>query len=469
MSKLTPVEKWSYAVGNIPFSVKDTAFVNFVVFYYTQVQGLSGTLTGLAMFIAMSWDAISDPVVGSWSDSFKSRWGRRHPMLVLGGIPTALLFLALFPPELGLGETGLFLWLTLVSIALRTFLTIYFIPYTAMGAELSSDYDERTVIAKARVSMGWFAAMFLHAGALTFIFQADGDTDGRLVASNYITYGVVSAAIAGFTALACILGTRSVIPRLPTAGPEQSKFSLQRTWDDLRLAVSNYNFRFTIYANLAFGMAAGVYTTIALYMGTYFWEFTTQQLAAMLIPTALATLFAFSMLNRLGKRYDKPQLLAASTLILALNSLWMITGRLLGLLPENGHVLIFIMQLISTFIAVFVIVALQVIGASLTADILDEQELKTSQRQEGVFFAASAFIQKATVGLGALLAGFIVDFSGIAPGSEPGTVDANVLTTMGWLTMVIIAVTTGTAFMAFLKIRLSREDHRLIQQQLAES
>ncbi len=74
MASLTGLEKWSYAVGNVPFSVKEAAFANFVVFYYTQVNGLSGSLAGLAMFFALTWDAISDPVVGSWSDNFRSRW-----------------------------------------------------------------------------------------------------------------------------------------------------------------------------------------------------------------------------------------------------------------------------------------------------------------------------------------------------------------------------------------------------------
>jgi Na+/melibiose symporter-like transporter len=89
MSTLTPLEKWSYAIGNMPFAVKDVAFNSFVVFYYTQVQGLSGSLTGLAMFIALSWDAVTDPFVGSWCDTVRSRWGRRHPLLLVGGVPTA--------------------------------------------------------------------------------------------------------------------------------------------------------------------------------------------------------------------------------------------------------------------------------------------------------------------------------------------------------------------------------------------
>jgi GPH family glycoside/pentoside/hexuronide:cation symporter len=269
-------EKWSYAIGHIPFSVKDTAFANFVVFYYTQVEGLSGTLAGLAMFIALLWDAVTDPVVGSWSDNFRSRWGRRHPLLIAGGFPTAFLFLALFAPPASLGQTGMFVWFLGVSMLLRTFLTIYFIPYTAMGAELSTDYDERTVIAKARITMGWLAGMALPAVAFSLFFGTQDGVDGRLVADNYWHYGILSALVAGVTVIVCVVGTSSVIPRLATAAAGHL-FSWRDPFNDVKLAFKNRNFRVSMGANLAFGMATGVYTTLSLYLGTYFWEFSAAQ------------------------------------------------------------------------------------------------------------------------------------------------------------------------------------------------
>ncbi|MDP5071092.1 MAG: MFS transporter, partial [Congregibacter sp.] len=262
MNTLSAKEKWSYATGNIPFAVKDAAFANFVVFYYTQVHGLSGTLAGLAMFFALVFDAFSDPVVGSWSDRFRSRWGRRHPLLLAGGIPTALLFLGLFAPPTGFGELGIFAWLLCVSILLRTFLTIYFIPYIAMGAELSSDYDQRTVIAKARVTVAWAAGMLLPAIAYALLFKSADGIDGRLIEENYWRYGVLSALIAGVTVVVCVVGTRSVIPRLPVAGGARG-FRWQDPLKDFLVAASNRNFRVSVGANLAFGLSTGVYTTLA--------------------------------------------------------------------------------------------------------------------------------------------------------------------------------------------------------------
>jgi len=69
----------SYGIGGAPYAVKESAFTLFVLLFYTQVLGLSGTATGIVLFISLMWDAISDPLMGAWSDRFKSRWGRRHP------------------------------------------------------------------------------------------------------------------------------------------------------------------------------------------------------------------------------------------------------------------------------------------------------------------------------------------------------------------------------------------------------
>lgn len=467
MRQLSSFEKWSYAVGNVPFAVADAAFINFVVFYYTQVQGLSGSLTGLAMFVSLTWDALSDPVVGSWSDTLRTRWGRRHPLLLAGGIPTSLLVLALFYPPGGLGQLGVFAWLLGVSILLRTFLTIYFIPYSAMGAELSTDYDERTVIAKARVLLAWLAGMALPAIGFALIFQMEGEMDGRLVAENYIHYGIMSAALALVTTVFCVWGTRSVIPRLPPGSVRTEPFSLLRPILDLRLAFSNRRFLLGTGAGLTFGVAIGVYTTMSLYLGTYFWELSSDQLAGLVVPTFLATLLAFMVLARIGQRMDKPKMLAAASIALAVNVLFVLGARLLDVLPPNGHPFIYIWVLASTLLAVFAAVTLHTISASLTADMLDEQELATGLRQEGVFFAAGTFVLKSTTGLGALLAGIVIDVAGLTPGLAPGEVEAGVLTELGWFT---IALTGGMALVAaffYRAIRMDREDLAEIRRQLA--
>lgn len=466
MTSLTALQKWSYAVGNVPYTIKDTAFGSFVVFYYTQVLGLSGSLAGLAMFIALTWDAISDPLIGSWSDSLRTRWGRRHPMLVAGGLPTALLFLLLFPPQMELGQTGLFLWLLVVSIFLRTFLTIYYIPFSAMGAELSDDYDERTVIAKARVSVGWLSGVAITAIAYTVFFTTTGEVDGRLVAENYRDFGMLCAGVAAATAVICIVGTRSVIPNLPKRGESDAAFSLKHFLSEMKLAWGLHNFRLKLGASLAFGAAAGVYTTLSLYMGTYFWEFSAEQLAGLVAPAVVATIIAFVTLNRLGARFDKHRLLCAASLLMGFNMFWMVGLRLFGLLPENGHAILYPLMLSTSFIGVYCVIAVQVLSVSLIADLVDEQELKTHTRQEGIYFAASMFINKATTGLGALIGGIIIDLAGVQAGAEPGAVSESILNSLGGFYTGVISGFSIVAYVFYKRINLGRAKLQEVQEQL---
>ena len=462
MNSINAIEKWSYAVGNVPFSIKEAVYANFVIFYYTQVNGLSGSLAGLAMFISLVWDAISDPIVGSWSDNFRSSWGRRHPLLILGAIPSTLLFFALFTPLSHLSELGIFTWLLVVSILLRTSMTIYFVPYTAMGAELSTDYDQRTIIAKARITIGWIAGMALPAIAYSFFFKSQDGIDGRLLADNYWNFGILSALIAGLTAAICIIGTRSVIPKLPL-GDVSKIFKWSDPYDDLKTIMINRNFRISIGSNLAFGMTTGVYATLSLYLSTFFWELSTAQLAGLVVPTAIATFIAFIALGKLSSRFDKPALLAFCSIILAINSLWLFAGRLFDLLPENNDPMLYLLIALNTAFGVLMIVSLQILSASFGADILDEIELKTGKRQEGVLFSVGAFLSKSTIGAGALVAGIAIDLIGIESTSLPGQVSADVLQALGWFTLII---TVGFALIGFLfvsQLRLSRSDHTRIR------
>ena len=466
MTHPSPKEKWAYAAGTIPSAAKEAAFINFVVFYYTQVLGLSGTLAGLAMLLALIWDAITDPLVGSWSDQLRTRWGRRHPLMLAGGVPTALLLYALFSPPRGLGELEAFAWLLGVSLLLRTAITINFIPYQALGAELSNDYDQRTVIAKARVTASWLAGIFLPATAYALVFQSGDGSDGRLLADNYAVYGVMSATLALVGCFYCVWGTRTAIPRLPAPEAAATRFGLARAWSDFRLALGNSSFRCYIGFALAFGVCAGTATTLALYMSTYFWEFTTIQLAWLAIPTLLGTLTAFLILGPLGRRYDKPQLIAGMCLAFFFNSIWFVGARLLDLLPGNEHPAIFTLQVVHTWISITVVVAMSALTASLLADILDEQELATGERQEGVFFAAATFIFKATSGLGSLAGGLVIDFAGLETGLAPGEVPTATLNTMGWWAGPITSLLVLVAWWFASRLELGRDKIAAIQQSL---
>ena len=141
-----------YGIGFISVGIKDILYAVFVFFYFSQILGLDQIYTGTATLIALLFDAISDPIIGTISDNYKSKkYGRRHPFMAISAIPLGISTYLLFKPFDDLGQFGLFLWMTFFSILIRFFLSLFLVPGMSLGAELSSDYNERTVITSYRI------------------------------------------------------------------------------------------------------------------------------------------------------------------------------------------------------------------------------------------------------------------------------------------------------------------------------
>ena len=96
----------SYGFGQIAESTKSTGFNVFLLFYYNQVLQVSATGTSIALAVALVFDAFTDPLAGSLSDKARTRWGRRHPFILVSALPLAATFYLLFNPPAGLSEMG---------------------------------------------------------------------------------------------------------------------------------------------------------------------------------------------------------------------------------------------------------------------------------------------------------------------------------------------------------------------------
>ena len=180
-----------YGLGGATFSVKEAASSAFVLLFYTQLLGLSGTIAGAALFFAVIIDCISDPVIGAWSDRLRSRWGRRHPFMVAGCVPMGFGFVGLFvvPDAVAASQLGMGLWLFFWSVWIRTTLSMFAIPHMAMSAEMTSDYRGRSAILAARLFFVFVFTVMIPATALFTLFDMRDGVDGRFVTGNYGIYG----------------------------------------------------------------------------------------------------------------------------------------------------------------------------------------------------------------------------------------------------------------------------------------
>jgi Na+/melibiose symporter-like transporter len=466
-SSLPVGTKLAHGVGSMAFAAKDAAVVNFVPFFYTQVVGLSGTLYGAAAFIGQLSDAISDPVVGTISDNHRSRFGRRHPFMAFAALPVALCFLFLFSPP-ALPQWGLFLWLALGFVALRTTLTFFAIPHTALGAELSSDYEERSLIVSYRTMLGWVAGVALPFVGLYFLFARggtgdEGAVDGRLVYANYTDYAVISAAVALFAIATTVWFTRKQIPSLPHGGPKR-KLRWTEPIHDVAHALQNGNFRWVFTALIFVGASTGVSVTLGFYTNTYFFEFTSQQIGYFGLFNIVPIATGFALLRPLVKSFEKTTIFTGALAVMIVNGLWWIPGRLLDYLPPNGDPRLFYLALVHSFFLVSSVMILQTIGAAIVADIVDEHEVDTGERMDGVFFAAMGFSMKVPTGLGQFLGGAIIQFAGLAAGAQPGEVPADVLFKLGVIAGPIISLSFIVPGLLLKRFDLSRERHEELRE-----
>lgn len=140
-------------IGALPDVFKDFAIKTFLLLYYNQVLGLPASYASLALFIALIVDAVTDPVVGSYSDNFRSRWGRRHPFMYAAALPLGVSIYFLFAPPALETELALLAWLLFFVVATRVCMTFFLIPWNALFAEFSDDYQERSAIVTYRFLM----------------------------------------------------------------------------------------------------------------------------------------------------------------------------------------------------------------------------------------------------------------------------------------------------------------------------
>jgi glycoside/pentoside/hexuronide:cation symporter, GPH family len=455
-----------YGAGAVAVAAKDAAVVHFLAFYYTQVIGLPGWLYGLSAFLAQAIDAFADPILGTLSDNTRSRFGRRHPWMAASALPIGVGFLLLFAPPSEAPGWAVFLWITFVQTALRMLLSVFSIPHTTLGAELSTDYEERTRIASYRTLLAWIVGILLPAGAYAVVFQQTPEGgDGRLVAENYVMYAWASAIAATLAVVWSCASTWRLIPQLPVPKLKR-KLDLLDPLRDVQDALRIANFRWIFLATLAIGACTGVTTILGTYTWTYFWEFSTAQAGLITLFSLLPTFFAFVLVRPLGSRFEKKPITLWCMAVIIVNALWLYGGRLLGLLPENGTTAIFALMLLHQSIVVIAVVLWQSIAPSMIADVADEHEVATGERKEGVFFAALAFALKVPTGLGNAIGGFLVAWVGIPALTQPGTVSADALFRLGLAAGPIVAASFLVPLWLFTRFELSRERHAELRRTL---
>lgn len=378
--------------------------------YYTTVLGLPGTLSGLAIFIALCVDAITDPLVGSISDHFRSRIGRRHPFMYFAAIPMGLCFYGLFSPPEGLNQNELFGWLLTFAIGVRLFLTFYMVPSGALGPEMTTHYDERTRLVSYRWLIGWMGALAILMSGW-FVFFADREVvgDGRLDPANYPQLGLFAGVLVATAILVSSAGTHSVIPRLRQVESDGSLFSLTRFLRDARAALRNHSLRMLLGMSLFSAMALGIGEVLGTYMNTWFWEFSSSQIGLLAAGQVFPLILGFALVGPISRRWDKRKAVIGLALFAILWGPIPVVMRIFGVAPENGTTALLALIMGHGVLLIAAAIQIGILNSSMVMDATDEHELESGERREGTFISVTTFTGKAVSGFGNFLGGVLLD------------------------------------------------------------
>jgi GPH family glycoside/pentoside/hexuronide:cation symporter len=366
---------------------------------YNITMGVNPALISTVVFIQRFWDAVIDPVVGQFSDNFRSKWGRRLPLMTFAAIPLAVLFAALWWFPKSASENYLFLHLLLVSLTFYVAHSFFAMPLGGLTLEATDDPQERTRLMGLMQTFG-FAFQIL--GQWLFKATQLSIFPGTIVGLRWVTGGcaVIFLAAGLLPVFLCRERLYSRVaahqPRLPF-------------WASLRAVRESRPFVTLALARFMFSFSYNIVSMLAFYMNAYYvygGDVKGSATAYGVIGTSYhvaaitGSIFFYPWLNRrLGKR--RVFQLAAG--VLAVGCL----SKLFLYIP--GHPWL---QIIIISANGFSSAGVLLIGIAMLGDIADLDEWETGNRREGLFASVLSWFDKAGMSFGALLGGFILNAIG---------------------------------------------------------
>ena len=399
----TVAQKIFYSLGQAAQSGGFDTAVGFVFFYYTVVLGLSGAIVGAALAVGLAFDAIVDPFIGSWSDNIKSRLGRRLPLMIAAIPLTTISVGLLFSPPADLSQPLLFGWLVLLSVAGRSSISLFNVPYIALGAELATGYAERTSVVVYRSVAGILAGLVITALGFS-VFFADG---GLQRPEGYPGFGWTAAAVLFVCMTVCCLGLRRHAASLPQ--PVQVPQPMwRRLPNEVKEIFANRSFRLLFLSAVITYVAQGLNATLNSHSFVFVWQLKSEDIQFITYAFIVGRLIGVGGAPKFQQRLEKKDVVLIGLSLLIANWLVVQGSWLLGLYSPVGDAALMPMQF-NSFVAGIGIGFVSVSYPSMMADAADEHEHLFGRRREGLYFAGLGFANKAATSIGVLLAGVALD------------------------------------------------------------
>ena len=390
VERLTLKTRIGYGIGDIAICLYWSGVGLYLLYFYTDVVGISGSLAGLIYFIGMAWDAATDPFMGYMAERTRTKWGVYRPYLLFGNIPLALSFVLLFwvPPLEG---SSLFFFLLFANLLHRTCFTLVSVPFSSLTPRITSDSQERTNLTGFRMLGAQTGTNLMALLAFPIIFWVGGEDESMGF--------IVLASIAGITAI-LIHSITFITVKEPDndQGIERVGGSLA---DAARAIGKNKPFWLVFSATLIVGITTIFFGNNLIYYTKYALDLHEHQ-GTILFTSGIVAFLSIPIWwiisNRLGKKIT-----------------WLISSTV-----TLSSLILFYFYDIKTLNELLFLVAFIGFGSgaggilfwSMLPDTIEYGEVLTGVRSESSLYGFMTFAQKGSIAIAVLILGWVLDAIG---------------------------------------------------------
>lgn len=389
--KLSIKEKIGYGLGDTASHFVWDMVGFWLLFFYTDVYGISAAAAGTIMLVARFWDMAIDPVIGIVSDRTNTRWGKFRPYILFGAVPYAVLAILTFTTP-DFGEAGKILYAGVTYVLLMTAYAAINLPYSALGAVMTDDTYERAGLNTYRFIAG-FIGQFVVTGLALTLAEYFGNGD-KAQGFQYTLF-----LFAGLSLVFFFITFKTTKERVhpPKAQENSLKADIGNLFKNKAWIV------LAIVGIISFIMFAMQNAVIAYYFKYYLGRENNVQLFNVIGTVAL--IVALPLSKPLAKRFGNKNVFIGSSLISGLFFM------LIYLPGVNDLTTIYVFNIVAKMAYAPAVPLLW----TMIADSADYGEWTTGRRATGLYFSAAVFAQKAGWGLGAAIAGWILAVSSFVP------------------------------------------------------
>lgn len=421
-----------YGSGEAATSLVLNGLYGFALLFYTEALGLSPALAGLALSISIFWEAITEPYMGYLSDRTRSRFGTRFPWIASGAALIAVTFYFLWavPPGFQGGGTATFAYLVVLNLLLRLGLTMFVVPYLALGFEVAPAFDDRPRLQGVRWICNMAANMAGPALAWVVFFpdrtRADGSiVPGTSIVDNFQAMGSAFAiAIIVLTAI-MLWGCRGTIRDTRHEHGVAAAVRHVGFWEGFKPIIGDADVRRVLV--LIFLMVVGmvIVSSMQAYLYVHFMRFTGWEKTVVHGSTMVAAAFGAAISPWAARRFDKKGAIVFGALLGIVGEVGLALFLLPGVMPRAGAVAIgaFVLFQACYWAASGIVLP---VATAMIADIAELGRLRTGRTVDGSYSAIFSLAWRMGTSVSLLVTGGLLSLTGFDTGGgvapTPGSI-----------------------------------------------